>query len=147
MPACVSIERVTGIEPAPAYWRYAESRSEVLRAAITLHPHTCDTKLIILNDIIDAPVLKINKTMIFCCNIWKIQMNYLFLFDENINRVVSTSRLTDEGTNGGSVYLRSQLFARKGRLGHDGAKAVNGKRGLLSCIGICRQVDMAAAYR
>ena len=31
-------ERVTGIEPAPAHWRYAESRSEVLRAAITLHP-------------------------------------------------------------------------------------------------------------
>ena len=42
MPACLSIvcvERVTGIEPAPAHWRYAESRSEVLRAAITLHPH------------------------------------------------------------------------------------------------------------
>lgn len=29
---------MTGIEPAPAHWRYAESRSEVLRAAITLHP-------------------------------------------------------------------------------------------------------------
>ena len=42
MPVCLSIrrvERVTGIEPAPAHWRYAESRSEVLRAAITLHPH------------------------------------------------------------------------------------------------------------
>ena len=32
---------MTGIEPAPAHWRYAESRSEVLRAAITLHPPTC----------------------------------------------------------------------------------------------------------
>ncbi len=32
-------QRMTGIEPAPAHWRYAESRSEVLRAAITLHPH------------------------------------------------------------------------------------------------------------
>ena len=28
-----------GIEPTPAHWRYAESRSEVLRATTTPHPH------------------------------------------------------------------------------------------------------------
>ena len=43
-PACyrytmpIWSERVTGIEPALAYWRYAESRSEVSCAATTLHP-------------------------------------------------------------------------------------------------------------
>ena len=79
--------------------------------------------------------------------IWKIQKLFLNLPIENNNRVVTTGRLADEGTAGGSVYLRSQPVARKGGLGHGGAKAVNGKRGLLSCIGICRQVDMAAAYR
>lgn len=33
----------------------------------------------------------------------------------------------------------------KGTVGSAGARAVNGKRGLLSCIGICRQVGVAAA--
>ena len=58
-------------------------------------------------------------------------MNFLYLATNNNNRVVSTGRLTDEGTDGGSVYLRSQSAARKGRLGHDGAKAVKQKAWLI----------------
>jgi len=54
----------------------------------------------------------------------------------------------EEAAAGGSVYLRSQpCSSEKERPARDGARAENEKRVLLGCIGIWRQVCMAAAHR
>ena len=49
-----------------------------------------------------------------------------------------------EATVGGSVYRRSQPGMRKRRAGSNGARTGNGKCAILRCIGIWRQVSMAA---
>ena len=64
------------------------------------------------------------------------------------NRTYPVRERMAEATVGGSVYLRSQPCpSEKERPVRDGARARNGKRVLLSCIGIWRQVCMAAAHR
>lgn len=61
----------------------------------------------------------------------------------------SCSQACGRGHGGGSVYLRSQPATVEEEAPREttGARAGNEKRAILSCIGIYRQVSMAAAHR